>query len=71
MKTLSAEAYNNNIAVFAVLLSRMARWPKTPVELETCIGAEGVCSFRRERELCCLMCTVGTVIGCIDIVKSE
>ncbi len=30
---------------------KMARWPKTPGELERCIGEESVRTIRREREL--------------------
>ncbi len=50
---------------------RMARWPNTHVELETCTGADDVRSIRRERELCCLVCSAGTFIGRVDNVKSE
>ncbi len=50
---------------------RVAQWPKTPVELVKCIGTEDVHSIRRKRELCCVMCSAGTFIGCEDNVKSE
>ncbi len=51
---------------------RMARWPKAPVEVETCIGAEGVRSIRRGRESCVVVvCSAGKFIGCVDNVKSE
>ncbi len=39
---------------------RMARWPKTPVELERSIGAECVRTIRRERELHYLGFSAGT-----------
>ncbi len=32
--------------------TRMARWPKTTVELGKCIGAESVRTMRREKVLC-------------------
>ncbi len=41
---------------------RMARWPKTPGELERYIGAESVRTIRR-KECCVVMCTVGAFIG--------
>ncbi len=31
---------------------KMARWPKTPGELEKCIGAESVRTIRQEQALC-------------------
>ncbi len=48
----------------------MARWPKTPGELERCIGAESVRTKRKERELF-LWCTAAVFVGCVDKVKSE
>ncbi len=51
---------------------RMARWPKTPGELERRIGAESV---RRDkigkRVVVFVVCTAGAFIGCVDNVKSE
>ncbi len=58
-----------NICVCSIV--RMARWPNTHVELEKCTGADDVRSIRRERELCCLVCSAGTFIGRVDNVKSE
>ncbi len=39
--------------------------------MERCIGAEGVRSIRRERELRCLVCSAGTFIGFVDNIKSK
>ncbi len=50
---------------------RMARWPKTPGELERCIGAESVRTIRQEREGVFVVCSAGAFIGCVDNVKSE
>ncbi len=48
---------------------KMARWPKTPVELEKCIGAESVRMIRQERErVVFVVCTAGAFIGCVDNV---
>ncbi len=47
---------------------RMARWHKTPGELERSIGAESVRTIRQESELC-VVCTAGAFIGCVENVK--
>ncbi len=47
----------------------MARWPKTPGELERYIGAESVRTIRQEKELCFVVCTAGAFIGCVDKIK--
>ncbi len=49
----------------------MARKPKTSGELEKSIGAECVRTIRWGREFCCLVCSAGTFIWCVDNVKSE
>ncbi len=48
----------------------MGGWPKTPVELKRCIGAEGVRSIRWGGELCCLVCSAGTFIECDKFDKT-
>ncbi len=50
---------------------KMARWPKTPGELERCIGTESVRTIRQERKIVCVVCTAGALIGCVVNVKSE
>ncbi len=51
---------------------RIARWPKTPGEIERCIGAESVRTIRQKRErVVGVVCTAGAFIGCVDNVKSE
>ncbi len=50
----------------------MARWPKTPVELERSIGAECMRTIRRERELPYLGFSAGTFVGGgVENVKRE
>ncbi len=50
---------------------RMARWPKTPGELERYIGAESVRTIRQGRELCCVMRTAGEFIECVDKIEDK
>ncbi len=45
---------------------RMARWPKTPGELQR----ESTHDKTGERVVC-VVCSAGTFIGCVDNVKSE
>ncbi len=52
--------------------TRMARWPKTPGELERCVGAGSVRTIIKERLFCmCVVCTAGAFIGYAHNVKSE
>ncbi len=51
--------------------SEVARRPKTPVELEMCIGVGGLRSMTRERELLLRGVKTGAIIGCTDNVKSK
>ncbi len=49
----------------------VARWPKTFVELEKCIGAECVRKITRERELCVFVRRGGIFIECVGNVDNE
>ncbi len=62
----------NTVSMCADHVRLMEKWtPKTPGELERCIGAESVRTIRQESGLCCLVCDAGTFRGCVDNVKSK
>ncbi len=48
---------------------RMARYPKTPVELERCISTDKLALDKLRVRVVCVVCTADIFIGCVDNIK--